>query len=468
MKAVRQLANCALWAIGAAAVMASGGGCATLGTGDQAAVLRAKDKVAPALVHIRPVKEVFTGGRREEVAVTGSGFIISADGYVVTNEHVAGEAEYVQCILHNREELDADVVGTDPYTDIAVLKLRGEGRNFPTAALGTSAVLEPGTTVLALGSPLGLTRSISKGIVSVTERYLPDRGPMVSPYNLWIQTDAAINPGNSGGPLVNLKGEVIGVNARGTMGADNIGFAIPIDTARSVVDALIAHGRVIRSTIGIDMQEMMRRTDDPAQAGVIVASVDPASPAEAVGIRPGDVLLAINDQPTNARFVEELPPLRNAIARLPVGEPAALTIARGGETQTIEVEPVEKTDLKGEEIEFSEWGFTGGQVTAEIARLMQLDRPRGVVVSGSQVGSVAANAGLQQGDIILTVDGIEIESLTQFRTLYRERVDSGQERVLLDVQRGAVTRYVLVKQGAQAQPAPAAPLGPEGGLDLVE
>ncbi len=210
-------------------------GCVTMGGGAQSAVLRAKDKVAPALVHIRPVKEVFSRGERQEVSLIGSGFLISPDGYVVTNEHVAGQSEMVKCVLSDKTQVDAEVVGTDPYTDLAVLKLRVD-RQLPHVSFGSSAALEAGDMVLALGSPQGLARSVSLGIVSVTDRYLEDSRLRLAPYNNWIQTDAAINPGNSGGPLVNLRGEVVGVNARVLRGAENVGFAIPSDVAREVVE----------------------------------------------------------------------------------------------------------------------------------------------------------------------------------------------------------------------------------------
>ena len=207
-------------------------GCTTMG-GLERRILSAKDRVAPALVHIRPVKEIYTQGKREEMLAVGSGFIITPDGYIVTNEHVAGQSSSVNVILYDKREVQARVVGVDPYTDLAVLKLDVEGR-LPYVKMGTSHNLQAGERVLALGSPHGLSRSVSEGIISVTDRHLEDRGTMVSPFNNWLQTDAAINPGNSGGPLVNLRGEVVGINARTLTGADNVGFAIPVDVAREI------------------------------------------------------------------------------------------------------------------------------------------------------------------------------------------------------------------------------------------
>lgn len=441
-------------------------GCATTGLGGQEVVIRAKNQVAPALVHIRPVKEVFAQGRREEVPILGSGFIISPDGYVVTNEHVAGESSYVQCVLSDQREIEARVVGVDRYTDLAVLKLDVD-RPLPYVRFDTLHDVEAGQMVLALGSPHGLARSVSLGIISVTDRYLEDLGLRSAPFNNWIQTDAAINPGNSGGPLVNLRGQVVGVNARTLLGADNVGFAIPADIANEVAKAIIADGRVIRSHIGIELQEMMAMTDDQQRNGVVIAYVDPLSPALEGGLRPGDILLSVNDAPTNARYVEQLPDVRKRIADLPVGAPAVFTIMRGEETMSFQIITEELSDVRGAEREFSEWAFTAQEVTPEVARRAQLPSRMGIMVSGAQPGGIAAGVGLGVGDIILQMDDEEIQHLAQFHSLYQERVESSQNLVLLQVKRGALTRYVMVRQDAQIETPVALDVEEEGVLDDV-
>ncbi|MEK7793484.1 MAG: trypsin-like peptidase domain-containing protein [Candidatus Hydrogenedentota bacterium] len=414
--------------------------------GEQGAVIRAKDKVAPALVHIKPVKEVFRRGQREEVLVTGSGFIISPDGIVVTNEHVAGKSDHVRCVLYDKEEVDADVVGVDPYTDIAVLKLRVDRNDLPTVELGDSSKLEAGQAVLALGSPHGLARSVSKGIVSVTDRYLEDSGEAISLYNNWIQTDAAINPGNSGGPLVDLKGRVIGINTRRLNFADNVGFAIPVNIAREVIDAILANGKVVRSSVGIEFQEMTRTTEATDRPGVVIADVDPLSPGFRAGIHPGDILLAVNGQSTNARFVEDLPAVRKVIADLAVGQEAKLSIQRGDQTSDVAVVTEEKRKQAGEEVEYAGWGFSGSELSGQSVRQAQLNSYDGVLVSGTQIGGIAARAGLQTGEIILKVDGDAVTDLASFKTIYDARVAAHTELVLLTVRRGPLTRYVLLKQ----------------------
>ena len=420
-------------------------GCATVGAGTQGAVLRTKDKVAPALVHIRPVKEVFSRGQRREVSILGSGFIISADGYVVTNEHVAGESTSVKCVMSNKEEVDAVVVGVDPLTDIAVLKL-DLGDDLPFVEMGDSDKNEAGQTVLALGSPHGLARSVSLGIISVTDRHLASRGSMVSPFNNWIQTDAAINPGNSGGPLVNLRGEVIGVNARVLTGAENVGFAIPINIVKEVVAQIIEYGHVKRSHLGFSLQETLARTDDPTQLGVVISDVDPLYPGAAAGIVAGDILVAINGELSNARFGEDLPVLRKKLADLPVGEAVALTVSRGGEEMIFHVAPSEESLLIGEQLEFEAWGFTGRGLTPAIVRRAQLASDEGIIVSGRRVGSVAQNAKLNVGDIVLKMDGVPLRSLDDFSEKYDRLVSEQKAFVLLWVKNQALTRFVLVKQ----------------------
>lgn len=414
----------------------------------QRAVIRAKEKVEPALVHVRPVKEVFRRGQRREVAVTGSGFIISPDGYVVTNAHVAGkESNFVKCVLYNREEVEAEIVGVDEYTDIAVLKLKTDRTDLPHVELGRSQDVQSGITVLALGSPHGLSRSVSMGIVSVTDRNLENFGSGVAPYNNWIQTDAAINPGNSGGPLVDLSGRVIGINTRKLTGADNIGFAIPIDVAREVIDELLAYGQVTRSTIGVTFQEMRSTTDDPTRPGVVIGDVSPISPAFQAGLQPGDILLAVNGTPTNARFTEDLPAVRKLVADLPVNSEAELTVQRGGETRTVTVTTEALTEVDGDEVEFEEWGCTIGELTPNIRRSARLAADSGgVFISGVRPGGLAALSGLLPNDIILEFDEVPVEGLPAFSDAYHHAIGNQQRLVLLTIKRGALTLFKMVKQ----------------------
>jgi serine protease Do len=236
----------------AAALLAAG--CA--GTRPEEEVIQeAKDKVFPAVVFIKPIQQEFRGGKMEKVQVFGSGAIISPEGYVVTNNHVAEKATEIRCVLSDREEVTAKIVGLDPETDLAVIKLnlaeRKSKEPLPVAEFGDSTLLRVGELVMAMGAPHGFERSVSRGIVSSVERYLD-----FAPYNLWIQTDAAINPGNSGGPLVDIHGRIIGINARGMRGADNLGFAIPSMVVKDVVARILADGKVQRAWTGLRFQAL--------------------------------------------------------------------------------------------------------------------------------------------------------------------------------------------------------------------
>ncbi len=270
-------------------------------------------------------------------------------------------------------------------------------------------------------------------------------GPRPAPYNTWIQTDAAINPGNSGGPLVNLRGEVIGINTRKLTGADNVGFAIPINAAKEVIDAILEHGRVPRSWIGVQLQEMMSKTDDPSQRGVVVGDVDPLGPAAAAQLMPGDVIVAVNGGPVHARFEEDLPGVLSRIAELPVGTQAVFKVQRGGETHDVTIETSEERDFKGEEVAFPEWGFSASDLTPPVVQAARLPSSDGFVIAGVEVGSSAAEAGLRQGDIVLGIDQKPITGLAEFQEVYDTINESGQPLVLLDVKRGALTRFALLK-----------------------
>jgi S1-C subfamily serine protease len=219
---------------------------------------------------------------------------------------------------------------------------------------------------------------------------------------------------------------------------------------KTVVDAILTEGRVRRSWVGIDLQEMLSKTDDPAQRGVVVADVNPVGPAAGAGMRPGDVLVSVAGAPVHARYAEQLADVRRRIAELPVGEPAVFTIRRDGQPREITIRTEELSAMRGREVEFEAWGFTAMDLTQEIIRRAQLEGDQGVLVTGAQVGSPAGNAGLSRGDIILRMDEQPVEDIQALQRLVSERTASGQELVLLDVKRGALTRYVILEPGAAA------------------
>ena len=418
-------------------------------------VFDARDRVFPALVHVQPILEVYQAGQRGRIAVTGSGVIFSPEGYVITNNHVVERAERVTCMLSDKQEVPATVVGRDPETDVAVIKLdlsKFTG-TLHFARLGDSSKLQIGQQVMAMGSPLGLARSISLGVISSLDRYLPEdqmpAGAATGQFNTWIQTDAAINPGNSGGPLVNLEGEVIGINARAvTVFGENVGFAIPINLVHEVADQIIQFGGPRRSWLGVNWQPIKAFAESGAPdsaRGVLVGGVVPNSPASRAGIRAGDVLVSYDGRPVTVRFEEELPPFRKLEADTPVGKQIPITVLRDGKTLDLSVLTTARKTAEAEDFECSEWGFTVRAINEEIARERNLAQSKGVIVTGTKRGSFAAEAQLSPGLVIESIEGRTIPDLSTFQKAYDELVEDGRPRILIIARRGAVLEYHLLK-----------------------
>ena len=421
----------------------------------QKAIYRARDKVFPALVHIEPILEVYRAGEKGRMAVTGSGVIFSPEGYVLTNNHVVERAERVTCFLEDQQEVLATVVGRDPESDVAVLKLdlsRVKGR-IPHAELGDSSKVEVGEHVMAMGSPLGLARSVSFGVISSVSRYLPEdqmpAGAATGLYNTWLQTDAAITPGNSGGPLVDLHGRVIGINSRAVpIFGENVGFAIPINLVKEVATALISHGAIKRSWIGAYWQPLKvlpNYLDLSDKRGVLVGGVAPGSPAEKAGLEVGDLVVTLDGRPVTVRFEEELPAFRKAEADMPIGQFVTLTVLRHGEALRIPLVTVPRVSEESEDFECREWGFTVRAINDEIARTHNLDVNRGVIVTGVKRGSFAADAEFSEGDVIVKVEDKEPRDLPSFATLYHDLVEGKTPRMLFVTKRGSILHYHVLK-----------------------
>ncbi len=416
----------------------------------QARIFRARDRVMPALVHIEPVVSFYTTGEKRHTLVTGSGFIFSPEGHVLTNNHVVENAEKVTCTLSNKRKLPARVVGSDPSTDIAVLQLDlSEWGNepLPFAPLGNSDSLEVGQIVLALGSPLGLSRSLSMGVVSSIDRYFKDSGDMISPYNLWIQTDAAINPGNSGGPLINLNGEVVGINARGVLLAENLGFAIPINLAREIARRLLEEKKIQRSWLGLVFQPVKDYREFlnlPELQGVLIASVDPLSPASNANIRPGDVLLSINQHPVHAEYTEDLPAVRKIISELPVNQKVTLQIWRKGKIHTVQLVPQPEPFRRQPEFECREIGMVVKNITRSIFELHKLPDYQGVYVSGVKRGEAAYRNGVRSVDVVRKINRKPIPNLDAFKQLYQQVLQEKQKFLFLEIYRSSGMYYVAI------------------------
>ena len=354
---------------------------AAAATSDRAGIDRAIAAVFPSLVRVSVVYLDQAGGREVKGGLSGSGAIISPDGFVVTNHHVAGRPRRIVCTLSTHEEVPADLVGTDPLADIAVIKLHPDKpRVFPAAKFGDSDKLARGQSVLAMGSPLALSQSVTLGIVSNLEMIMPQSsgsdlldGEDVGSIVRWIGHDAAIYPGNSGGPLVNLSGEIVGVNEI----SFGLGGAIPSNLARTVVDALIKDGRVKRAWTGIDLQP---RIGDAMSSGALVSWVVGTSPAATAGLKSGDLLMAVNDQKVDVRYAEQLPRVNQQLLALPVGQPAHLRVLRNGAETTLTLTPTERPPALAPTTEMRSWGVVVSNLTEGDARELMRDSIDGVRV----------------------------------------------------------------------------------------
>ena len=375
---------------------------------------------SPAVVHIKVVSVVkatagrvpFGDGGTQRGA--GSGFVIRADGVVLTNNHVVENAKQITVTLGDGRELDARVMGRDPKTDLAVLKIDPAGA-LPTARLGDSDALAVGDWVVAIGNPFGLSNSVTAGIVSAKGRAIG-----AGPYDDFIQTDAPINPGNSGGPLLDQHGEVVGINTMiwsQSGGNVGIGFAIPINLAKTLVPELEEHGHVTRAWLGVTIQKL---TPDLAQSlgveaarGALVAGVAPGGPAAAAGIEPGDVITRYD-----AKGIDEQAGLPMLVASTVVGKRVAVEVVRDGTTRTVEVTvarqagdeaPEEGDERKGR------WGLAVRELGPEERAQRDLEGGGGVLVAGVAPASPAAEAGIQEGDVILGVNRVPVASVAQVK-----------------------------------------------------
>ena len=357
----------------------------------------------------------YCGNQRRTVRSLGSGFIINPSGYILTNNHVTDKATEIHVKLADGRELSAKVVGRDPKTDLALLKVDAAG--LPVIPLGDSSGLQVGAPVMAIGNPFGLEQTVTTGIVSATGRVIGE-----GPYDDFIQTDASINPGNSGGPLINGQGQAIGVNTAifsQSGGSVGIGFAIPVNVAKPIVTQLAQTGRVERGWLGVSIQpmtpELAKSFGLPSAQGALVASVVDGSPAQKAGLKRGDVITEFNGRKV-ARS-EELP---RVVGETSIGRDVPVTVLRDGKSVTLtakiaQLEEPERKVAAQSGGERPALGLSVESVTPAEARELGLPDGRGVVVKGVEDGSPAANAGIQAGDVILEVDRQPVASVSDLR-----------------------------------------------------
>lgn len=433
-------------------------------------VATARDRVFPALVNIEVISLEFAGGKENKIRATGSGTIITPDGLVLTNAHVTDEGNKFWLTLSDKQRVPGTLVGEDPWTDLAVLridlsKLADPKTPLPHAEFGDSTALAVGDYVLAMGSPFSLSRTVTLGIVSNTERVftsMRDAGEVEDQmlnweqrtglFTNWIQHDALINPGNSGGPLVGLDGKIIGVNTRGGAG---LAFATPSSMARQVFKELVEHAEVVRSSIGASFRHLQ---GTGIEAGVLVDSVDADGPGAAAGLKAGDVVTSIDAEKVTVRFAEEIPPLLKRIADRPVGSTITLAYTRSNQPGEVKIPTEKLLKDKGEEAALRTWGLTAQRITERMAQQRRFSSTKGALVTSLRQGGPAQTAepSLGWGDVVLAVDGRPISSLADLIAQY-ERITALKDKpewLLVEFERQNKSFLTLIKPKPEDRPDP--------------
>lgn len=371
----------------------------------------------------------------------GSGFVINKEGYIVTNTHVVQKAKDITVILFNKEQYPAKVVGTDPKTDIALIKVEARGE-LAVIPLGDSDKLRQGESVIAIGNPFGLSETVTAGIVSAKGRVIG-----AGPYDDFIQTDASINPGNSGGPLINYYGEVVGINTAIVSSGQGIGFAVPINMVKEVLFQLKEKGKVVRGWLGVSIQEVTAELAKSfglkEEKGALVSDVVPGGPAEKSGLKRGDVIIEFN-----GKTIKEYNELPRMVASISPGEKASLKILRDGkelEISAIVGELKEEEAAKPVEEVQKQIGISLQPVTPEIAMELGMKKSEGVIVTDVDANSIASEAGIQRGDVILEVDRRQVNTVKEFTGAMQK---AGKSMLLL-IYRNNSTFYISVKSSTE-------------------
>jgi len=375
----------------------------------------------------------------------GSGVIISADGYILTNNHVVAKSTDIKVMLPDKRQFPGKVVGTDPQTDIAVVKIAATG--LPTITLGDSSKLQVGDYAFAIGNPFGVGETATMGIISATGR----NGLSIEDYEDFIQTDAAINPGNSGGALLNARGELIGINTAiltgGSGGNQGIGFAIPINMAKYVMEQILKHGKVVRGYIGVGIQEvtpaLAKAFKVPPEKGALIRSVEPDSPGAKAGLQRGDVITEVNGQPVSGPN-----DLRLKVAAMAPGTTVHLKVLRNGEARDINVTLGESpsSEKTANAVSAAQSPMRGVQVddlTPDVRQQLELNsQVKGVVVTDIASNSPAADSGLQRGDVIEQINRQPVNSVSDYQRLVAQ---AGNQALVLLIDRGGNTIFLVVQ-----------------------
>jgi serine protease Do len=386
-------------------------------------------------------KEFRQQQRRPQEMLMGSGFIVAPDGIIMTNNHVVKDMKDIKVTLPGNKEYTAKLIGSDADSDIAVIKI--DAKNLPAVEWGDSSKLRVGEIVVAVGNPFGLSGTVTNGIVSAIGR----TNVGIIGYEDFIQTDAPINPGNSGGPLVNINGQVIGINtaiATQSGGYMGVGFTIPSNSAKMVMEQLIKHGKVERGLLGVNVQDvtesLAKSFGRPDTSGALVSQVVPGSPSEKAGVKPGDIILEFN-----GKIVAGASQLKNMVGQTKPGSAAKLKIWRDKKTITLDVTIAQRTAKSIAEATpkagmSAELGVAVGKVPSDLASKLGLKEGVGLIIEEIDPSGQAASMGLIKGDIILEVDGKPVSDVSEFNKEVQQAKKAGIIRFL--IQRGPATLYL--------------------------
>ncbi len=378
------------------------------------------------------------------VAGIGSGFIFDGRGYILTNNHVVDGADNIEVTLSDGRKFKAKLIGKDPYTDLAVIKI--DGKNLPVAKLGDSSKLQIGEWAIAIGNPLGIQNTVTLGIISAVDRTIPRPNGQGVMRHL-IQTDAAINPGNSGGPLLNIKGEVIGVNTAIIASAQGIGFAVAINTAKSIINDLIKEGKVERAYLGVYIQDL---TKDIAETmglkntkGALISEVVKGSPADKAGLKRGDVIVKVDDT-----VIKNSGDLQDAIRSKKAGTEVTLTVIRDNKEITIKatlgkLNAQEAKNTK-EKDQAEALGIKVANITQKVKDYYGIEDDKGVVVVSVKPGSIAAFSGIQPGDVIKEINRQPVNNVDDFEKILKK--EANKKKLLILLARGGHNYYLVISR----------------------
>jgi serine protease Do len=411
----------------------------------QKVIISLSNRIQPSVIHIEVIKK----SDSFKFKSLASGLVVDPDGYILTNEHVVDKAQSIRVTLTSKLEYPAEVIGTDKQTDLALIKIKAEEK-LSVPKFGNSEKIEVGEWVIAVGNPFGFDRTVSFGIVSGKGRvipFLPEESRLISDF---IQTDAAIDPGSSGGPLVNLKGEVIGINSIG-LGRGQ-GFTIPINTALKIKEKLLAAGVIERGWLGLSIQPLNREFaeyfGDEKLEGILISDVEPDSPAKESGLLPGDIILEFQGEKISAEKEDDLNRFSLLVSESPVGEFSSIKVQRKEKVLDLKVKIALQPKVKAEEYE-TDLGFTVKEITDVLYREYMLEDKEGVFVSFVEVGGPASQGELLEEDVIKKIEGLKISTLEDFKKALEKVKD--QKQILLAIKRGKNQRFILIQPGIKKE-----------------